>query len=119
MTALRVYWKSMPDKFELQALAVPAVTLLVIFLAYSSQVLLPLLEPGPLTSGQKWKFNALVSCIWMTYYRAITVNPGRVPTEQSTGEAGKNEAHHMRQRYCRRCEAPKPPRSHHCKVCKR
>ncbi|KAI9307164.1 DHHC palmitoyltransferase-domain-containing protein [Cunninghamella echinulata] len=60
------------------------------------------------------------------YYLAIVTDPGKVPdgweppyslihqleqVQINNGETGP--------RYCRTCEAYKPPRSHHCRVCKR
>ncbi|KAK6820879.1 palmitoyltransferase PFA4 [Apiospora arundinis] len=65
---------------SVQRLAVPAVCLLIAFLGYGSQILFnlsPDLEPGPLTSNQSYTFNALLLCLWWTYYRACTVDPGR------------------------------------------
>lgn len=65
------------------------------------------------------------------------VNPGYVPEgwrpmgADNDGEedvkAGDNNAEGVgdqlsggrRQRWCRRCEALKPPRAHHCKTCQR
>ncbi|CAI4218754.1 unnamed protein product [Parascedosporium putredinis] len=61
-------------------LAVPAVCLLIIFLAYTSQYLFYTaknLDPGPPTKKQTITFNALLACLWWTYYRACTVSPGR------------------------------------------
>lgn len=126
-------------QFRFQHLAVPAVACLIAFLAYVSQIfVLPYLEPGPLSQNQKWKFNLLVGSIWVTYYRAITVNPGKVPENLTKGEgkdSKESDPNSMassgeklmkrngeivaRQRYCRKCECLKPPRTHHCKVCKR
>lgn len=64
----------------IQRLAIPAVCLLVAFLGYGSQILFavsPDLDPGPLTTRQTWYFNILLACLWWTYFRACTVNPGR------------------------------------------
>src|ERR1700759_1274630 len=102
--------------------AVPAVVTLVAFLSYSSQYLFSHTEPGPLSSTQTVIFNTLVGCIWITYARACTTDPGRVPSDWKANEAEDNDpppAAVSRQRYCRKCEAVKPPRSHHCRVCRR
>lgn len=55
------------------------VTVLIAFLAYSSQLfLLHRLEPFLSTRSQTL-FNILVACIWISYYRAYTTNPGGIP----------------------------------------
>ncbi|KAI0391468.1 zf-DHHC-domain-containing protein [Xylariaceae sp. FL0594] len=133
-----------------QRFAVPAATILIIVLAYGSQWLFatsPELEPGPLTSKEKRVFNTLLFCLWWTYFRACTVDPGRyeMPTkgegetissspsgqgkggddrkasQSSDDEWNLNSSHNVqvRRRWCRKCAAPKPPRAHHCKVCRR
>jgi len=109
------------DTFKFSRLAVPGVCLLISGLAYGSQLLFPLIEPGPLTKKQLWTFNGLVVCIWICYSRAVLVNPGHVPSSwQTEGTVDVNEDGPLgRQRFCRKCQALKPPRAHHCKVCKR
>ncbi|RYP41066.1 hypothetical protein DL767_001227 [Monosporascus sp. MG133] len=65
---------------ELQRLLVPFVCVLIAFLAYGSQWLFanaPDLAPGPLTPTETYVFNGLVCCLWWTYYKAVTVDPGR------------------------------------------
>ena len=65
---------------ELQRLLVPFTCALIGFLAYGSQWLFahsPDLAPGPLTRAESWTFNTLVACTWWSYYKAITVDPGR------------------------------------------
>ncbi|KAL2000013.1 hypothetical protein VTN02DRAFT_3662 [Thermoascus thermophilus] len=112
--------------FSLSRLAIPAVSVLIAFLAYSSQYLFLHIEPAPLTKDELLKFNALVACIWISYYRACTVDPGRIPKdwkpagkedEEAARESSTDAA--SRQRWCRRCEALKPPRAHHCRTCQR
>ncbi|KAH9906217.1 zf-DHHC-domain-containing protein [Xylariomycetidae sp. FL2044] len=64
----------------IQRLAVPSVCLLIAFLGYASQYLFatsPDLLPGPLSSAETWVFNNLLACVWYTYYKAVTVDPGR------------------------------------------
>ncbi|EXJ78166.1 hypothetical protein A1O3_09327 [Capronia epimyces CBS 606.96] len=115
------------DPATLSKFAAPAVVSLVAFLSYSPQHLFGKIEPGPLHQKEALVFNALVACIWVSYLRACTTDPGRVPADwkpdedkavgtDPTSPAGKNLA---RQRYCRKCTAFKPPRAHHCRVCKR
>ncbi|KAI2769938.1 zf-DHHC-domain-containing protein [Daldinia loculata] len=116
----------------LQRLAVPAVCILIAFLAYTSQWLFanaPDLAPGPLTTAEIYTFNGLVLCLWYTYYKACTVDPGRYvfPPDyikknkrRNTNDSGEEELdlQHI-QRWCKKCAAPKPPRAHHCKTCRR
>ncbi|KAI3319690.1 zf-DHHC-domain-containing protein [Xylariaceae sp. AK1471] len=71
----------------LQRLAVPFASLLVAILGYGSQWLFaisPDLEPGPLTPTQTWVFNSLLACLWWTYWRACTVDPGRYEFPRSS-----------------------------------
>ena len=111
------------DKFELSHLAVLGTILLVSFLSYSSQYLFGQIEPGPLTRTESVIFNSLVACTWICYARACMTDPGRVypewlPEEAAQDNAGR-EDDYSRIRWCRKCNIPKPPRSHHCKICAR
>ncbi|KAI0001242.1 zf-DHHC-domain-containing protein [Xylariaceae sp. FL0662B] len=110
----------------LQNLAVPAVCVLIAFLAYTSQWLFanaPDLAPGPLTASETYIFNALVLCLWYTYYKACTVDPGRYVFPSHSKKTDDTDrapaAPDPRGRWCRKCAAPKPPRAHHCKTCRR
>ncbi|KAI0422730.1 DHHC palmitoyltransferase-domain-containing protein [Xylaria grammica] len=81
----------------LQRLAVPFASLLIAILGYGSQWLFatsPDLEPGPLTPTQTRIFNTLLVCLWWTYWRACTVDPGRYefPRSISKKEDGKAAA---------------------------
>ena len=112
--------------FKVSKLAVPGVSLLIIFLAYSSQVLFFYIEPKPPSNRELAQFNLLVLCVWICYLRACITSPGRVPQEWSPAKAmaqrvddGVAHSEHTRQRWCRKCEAFKPPRAHHCKTCGR
>lgn len=101
------------DATIVQKLAVPAVCLLISFLGYFSQFLFhnATLEPGAPTKDESIRFNALLLALWYTYYKAITVDPGRYIFEEKVIEA--------KGRWCNKCAAPKPPRSHHCRHCGR
>ncbi|KAI0474080.1 DHHC palmitoyltransferase-domain-containing protein [Xylariaceae sp. FL0804] len=124
----------------LQRLAVPAVCLLITFLGYGSQYLFanaPDLDPGPPTRRETVGFNALLLCLWWTYYKAVTVDPGRyefpatlrkqaaaAAGSDGEGPAGSSSSRRRgtrasAQRWCKKCALPKPPRAHHCKVCRR
>ena len=111
------------------SLAVPAVLLLISFLAYSSQWLFLYLEPCPLEKRQTIIFNALLVCLLVSYAQVCRIDPGHIPKtgyglNGAAAEAQKSADAAAprgkgRQRWCRKCEAVKPPRTHHCKVCKR
>lgn len=106
-------------------LAIPAVVLLIGFISYASQLLFRGLEPGPLKSRDSIQFNILVLCIWICYVRACAVDPGHIPSDWTPEveiEVDKKEGSRKaasRQRVCRKCNALKAPRSHHCKICQR
>ncbi|UKZ90343.1 uncharacterized protein TrAFT101_005366 [Trichoderma asperellum] len=97
----------------IQSLAVPAVCLLIAFLSYFSQVLFnhSTLDPGPLSRTESTTFNILLLCLWVSYFRAVTVDPGRYVFADQVIEAEG--------RWCKKCQAPKPPRAHHCRHCQR
>ena len=98
-------------------LAVLCVTLLIAFLSYASQLLFVDIEPHSLNPTQAWIFNGLVICIWITYYRACSVDPGHVQASWPSNETGHDKTSTLR--WCRKCENHKPPRAHHCKACSR
>lgn len=113
--------------FKFQRLAVPAVCLLICFLAYSSQILFLGLDPAPLTKGELLKFNVAVCCIWICYYRACATEPGYArqarghdlqPSEKERDDESL-ETDLARNRWCRKCDCAKPPRAHHCRTCGR
>ncbi|GIZ43744.1 hypothetical protein CKM354_000696000 [Cercospora kikuchii] len=111
----------------MQRLALPAVSSLIAFLAYTSQWLFHRIEPGPLSSGEAYIFNALVACIFICYWRTCLTDPGTIPKDwhesisgqESDAKQTATKAAAQSNRWCRRCEAFKPPRAHHCKTCKR
>ena len=110
---------------RLQQLAVPAACFLISFLAYSSQLLFHYTESEFPAHRDAVAFNVLVACLWVSYGRAVMTSPGRVPQDWEKGgyRSGspnkKASTAPARQRWCRKCEAYKPPRAHHCKVCMR
>ncbi|GAB7334121.1 hypothetical protein MBLNU13_g06195t1 [Cladosporium sp. NU13] len=111
--------------FRLEALAYPGVVSLVSFLAFTSQWLFYNIQPGPLRKGEAYIFNALVFALLVCYTRTCYTDPGRIPSDWHQSIQTKDECARVaaevssRQRYCRKCEMPKPPRAHHCKICKR
>ncbi|KAL4790468.1 Palmitoyltransferase pfa4 [Aspergillus venezuelensis] len=109
------------SSFSVSRLAIPAVCTLIAFLAYTSQYFFLNFKDAPLKEGEVWRLNILAIIIWICYYRSCTVDPGHIPkgwmpSDRTNLEEDKASG---RQRWCRRCEAYKPPRAHHCKTCRR
>lgn len=140
-----------PASTDYKSLFVPAVCLLIFFLGYTSQWLFYVaenLEPGPLTQRETAIFNILLLCLWLTYYKACTVPPGRYdfpqppkeshdpPPTNKDGEKPPGEKPDTTPaappapdtkttttttattRWCKKCDAPKPLRAHHCRLCR-
>ncbi|BCS21200.1 putative palmitoyltransferase with autoacylation activity Pfa4 [Aspergillus puulaauensis] len=109
------------SSFSISRLAIPSVCTLIAFLAYTSQYFFLYFEEAPLTKDEVWRINILATCIWICYYRSCTVDPGHVPKGWAPPDRKQLEVDQAsgRQRWCRRCEAFKPPRAHHCKTCGR
>lgn len=113
---------------SLSRLAVPFVYALIFALGYPSQWLLMQLEPGPLTKNELITANVTLLLIWITYTRSVFVDPGTIPKDWAGKELGekkgggegeaKDDAVKSR-KWCRKCDAAKPPRAHHCKECGR
>ncbi|TLD28660.1 hypothetical protein PspLS_03545 [Pyricularia sp. CBS 133598] len=125
-----------PVTTGLQVFAIPGVVLLIAFLGYASQWVFhtPELQPGPLTQNQTITFNLLLLNLWWNYYKACTVSPGtythtRPPSGDDDDDKTKTKKQEdaqqkpttpaAGQRWCRKCDAPKPPRAHHCRHCRR
>lgn len=105
-----------PSTRGLQVLAIPTVVLLILFLGYFSQYLFNTssnLGSGPLTTSETVTLNTLLLCLWWTYYKACTVNPGTYPPPSSSATPTNTK------RWCKKCQLPKPPRAHHCRHCNR
>ena len=108
-------------------LFVPGVTLLICFLAYSSQYLFLYIEPAPLDQSEQINFNLLLVGLWICYFRNVTIEPGQVPSNwkpKQTKVVEKKTENNTpiianRPRWCRKCQAFKAPRSHHCKTCEK
>ncbi|XP_057459082.1 probable protein S-acyltransferase 16 [Lotus japonicus] len=70
-------------------------------------------------------FTAVASVCVSSYRSAISADPGRVPsTYVPDVEDGEVPIHEIKRkggdlRYCQKCSHYKPPRAHHCRVCKR
>lgn len=106
-------------------LAVAAVSVLISFLAYGSQLFFKSTEPYSIGLKQAVIFNLIVLCTWICYSRACFTDPGCVSLDKSSDSsktlAYEGEEMQRRYRWCRKCgnKTPKAPRSHHCKICQR
>ncbi|KXH37101.1 DHHC zinc finger domain-containing protein [Colletotrichum simmondsii] len=108
----------------IKRLAVPGSCALMGFLSVSSQILFYVaddsLAPGRLTRSETYTFNALLACLWYTYYKSCTVDPGRYPfPDAAVVEVPEPDEYGLVRRWCKKCAAPKPPRAHHCRHCAR
>ena len=105
-------------------LAVPFVILLICFLSFSSQLLFQNLEPEPLSAEEKLWFNVEILAMLICYVRCCITDPGYVPANwEDLVKSNRNDEDESKEspqrRWCKKCDAPKPPRAHHCKICKR
>ena len=113
-------------QLSISQLAPIGVSLLIIILAYGSQFFFAYIEPYALERQQVATFNLLVGCVWVCYVLACQTDPGRVPKDWTPDGVASlflstSEDSHVfnRYRWCKKCEAFKPPRAHHCKTCQR
>lgn len=106
----------MPSKFNL--LAVPFSFILVSFIAYPSQWLFYQIEPGPLTAREALIFNIGTLCVFISYTRCVLVDAG-ITSHPKKENGVASHPNKVTQRWCKKCNAYKPPRAHHCKVCER
>ncbi|KAG6014012.1 hypothetical protein E4U54_005982 [Claviceps lovelessii] len=98
------------DAPVVQALAVPAVCSLMVFLGYFPQYLFRCssLEPGPPSWRETTLFNILIFFLWCAYFKTVTEDPGRFIFSDVVMKAESNN-------WCKKCSAPKPARAHHCR----
>ncbi|KAJ6609380.1 DHHC palmitoyltransferase-domain-containing protein [Mycena sp. CBHHK59/15] len=107
-------------------LVVNLVLLLITFIAYSSQIFIIWPWYGRVVSIELLTlllpFNILVAMLLWNYFLTVVTDPGQVPEnwKPDTHEDGY-EVKKLTggPRYCRMCERPKPPRTHHCRQCGR
>lgn len=70
-------------------------------------------------------FTGVAGMCIFNYAGAISKDPGRVPSSYVPDiEDAQNPIHEIKRkggdlRYCQKCSNYKPPRAHHCRVCKR
>jgi len=79
--------------------------------------------PGPYIDGyHKIIGSILMFVCYYTYYKACTVNPGRIPTDRAghlkcVKRFKFDEILFTKKQQCRTCEVEKPARSKHCSMC--
>ncbi|KAI8086229.1 palmitoyltransferase PFA4 [Halteromyces radiatus] len=108
---------------------VVGVILLISTIAYSSQyfIFIPALQESTFSTFQVLApFNLFVLMIFYNYYLAVTTDPGRVPPhwEPPSFILNINKEHNKSNqlnppRFCKSCQIYKPPRTHHCRYCRR
>jgi hypothetical protein len=66
-------------------------------------------------------FNSLILLAYWSHLRAMLTNPGAVPKDALPVDYYESGGGHLQQsdNMCRRCQAYKPPRAHHCSTCQR
>ncbi|XP_059428211.1 probable protein S-acyltransferase 16 isoform X2 [Corylus avellana] len=70
-------------------------------------------------------FTAIALICVFTYAVAVFTDPGRVPSDYAPDiEDAENPIHEIKRkggdlRFCQKCSQNKPPRAHHCRVCRR
>jgi hypothetical protein len=68
-------------------------------------------------------FNVLLAGLFTSYWACVTTDPGGVPPKWEPPAGAREDLEVKRStggpRYCYKCSAPKPPRAHHCRVCRR
>ena len=115
----------------IQAIAIPSSCIIIFFLGYSPQYLFYYIDPGRLSRNETIWFNGIVLAIWWCFDRAVTIDPGPRGWVRKVGgimknrdeDSGNDEKEGVKlrkgMRWCKKCEAVKPPRTHHCKQCGR
>lgn len=69
-------------------------------------------------------FNTIVFFLLMAHIRAVFSDPGVVPLPQNRVDfsdihSAETGCEHIDWTVCTRCEMYRPPRAHHCRICKR
>uniref|UniRef100_A0A8C4WW27 Palmitoyltransferase n=1 Tax=Eptatretus burgeri TaxID=7764 RepID=A0A8C4WW27_EPTBU len=90
-------------------------------------IALPNYSSGPWAVIHTAAFNALVLMLIIAHVRAATADPGFVPlpytaidfSDIRSSPRNQAEKSHEEWTVCNRCEAYRPPRAHHCRVCGR
>lgn len=122
---------STPNRRWTGRLWVTGTTLLISWIAYSSQyfIIWPTYRQGITKEALNFllPFNIIVALIFVNYAVCIRTDPGRVPsgwvrslyrTAEGSDRAQQPPMMDEPARFCRHCDAYKPPRAHHCKYCR-
>jgi ribosomal protein L40E len=69
-------------------------------------------------------FNTIIFMVIMSHLKAVFLDPGSVPLpttrlDFSDLHSNKSEYENDEWTVCTRCETFRPPRAHHCRICKR
>ncbi|KAK2572587.1 Palmitoyltransferase ZDHHC16 [Acropora cervicornis] len=98
----------------------PAFVLMVICLTTSVVVIYyAFLLPVILEYSTPWSVFHLVTAHWLLinivfhYFKAVLTSPGEVPKHSNLEDVNSGRFH-----ICKKCIQIKPPRTHHCSVCK-
>ena len=62
-------------------------------------------------------FQGCLFMVWLSYYLAIKTSPGNPPVNYKVKSLGDPQGFWYK--YCPKCRADKPERTHHCKTCGR
>ena len=98
----------------------PLIALFIIFVCYVASVIDSMIWFMPTHNSVSGKINILVLTIWLVlilgnFFRAIFIGPGYVPKNWKP----EKESDKKFLQFCQICQSYKPPRAHHCRVCKR
>ncbi|KAK9153943.1 hypothetical protein Sjap_001423 [Stephania japonica] len=110
------------------SIPVMAVFLLMCFVYYSTifvfiEELMCLKSSAGLLNALAFSFSALMC--FVSFVSSVVTDPGFVPAtyapevEDGEFEDPELKKSSVKSRYCDKCGAHKPPRAHHCRVCKR
>lgn len=68
-------------------------------------------------NAYSYSYYAFMS--YVSFFVAALTDPGVVPPSFAPDSEDPQKAQGLKQRYCDKCRVYKPPRTHHCRVCKR
>ncbi|CCE64862.1 hypothetical protein TPHA_0J00390 [Tetrapisispora phaffii CBS 4417] len=97
----------MPVKFKWPWMGIAIPCVLISFIGYLSHYYI---LRQHLSLIKQCYFEFSLTMIWVSYYMAIIINPGK------PGKNFKPLPHEWRN-FCKKCNNYKPERSHHCKTC--
>ncbi|KAB1219045.1 putative protein S-acyltransferase 15 [Morella rubra] len=110
------------------SIPVSAVFLLMCFVYYTTVFVF--IEDWVGLQRSAGSFNALIftflcSICLFSFFACVLIEPGHVPSsyvpdiEETTGSDKEHEKNVAQLRRCDKCSTYKPPRAHHCRVCRR